>query len=94
MLKPLMTENCLVHLEGLAVTVVHGLQARMDELAEQLAQQLQVHPVNPVHETDEIYRPPSWASSPTIPASFHWLDGPELQKEPGILDSKILDLSH
>lgn len=64
------------------------LQARMDELAEQLAQQLQVDPVDPVHDTDEIHRPRSWASSPTIPASFHWLDGPELQKEPGIEQPK------
>ena len=63
----------------------------MDELAEQLARQLQLNPES--HETDEIHPSRSWLSSPTIPASFNWLDGPELQKEPGVLDLKILDLS-
>ena len=63
----------------------------MDELAEQLARQLQVNP-EPC-DTDEIHPSRSWLSSPTIPASFNWLDGPEFQKEPGVLDLKILDLS-
>lgn len=64
----------------------HILQARMDELAEQLARQLQLNPES--HETDEIHPSRSWLSSPTIPASFNWLDGPELQKEPGIEQPK------
>lgn len=84
-----MTENGPV--QNWRFTVVHGWEARMDELAEQLARQLQVNP-EPC-DTDEIHPSRSWLSSPTIPASFNWLDGPEFQKEPGVLDLKILDLS-